>query len=414
MVGGSGKLSGTASLTLAGSGSLVVTNSGINDFSGAVTLAPRHDSQVGNGGTSGSLGSGPITNLSAVVFNKSDTNSVNNSFFETGVVTNKGGGVLILGGDNSLADMNLDVPTNTTLRAASGTALGRNVGTTLIEKGGTLDINGQNLGPKSVTVSGAGVNTNGAIINSGAAQISALQSVILQDNTTFGGSARWDIRAGTVASLDTGGQPFNITKVGTNQVSLVSITNVDAALGNIEILQGTFSLQNNMGQLGDSTETMTVRTNATLDLFNLNLFPLNKIIAIQNLATITNESGTSVISGPVSLTGKATFGVAATSLIISNNNALTGTSVTNIVKQGAGSLILIGNSLPGATLHLAAGTLDLSQASTTSLTLGSGQTIKGNGVLIGSLIANAGSTVSPGASIGTLTIKGDVSSPAPI
>jgi autotransporter-associated beta strand protein len=409
--GGSGKLSGTAGLTVAGNNSLIVTNSGSNDFTGAITVGSGGGMLlVGNGGTAGSLGSGPITNVSAIVFNKSNTNAVNNNFFDIGVVTNKGGGVLILGGDNSLADMNLDVATNTTLRAASGTALGRNVGTTLIEKGGTLDVNGQNLGPKSVTVSGVGVGTNGAIINSGAAQISALQSVILQDNTTFGGSGRWDIRAGTVSSLDTGGQPFNITKVGTNQVSLVSITNIDAALGDIDIQQGTFSVQNNTGQLGDSTKTMTVRTNATLHLFALNLFPLNKIIAMQNLATITNESGTSVISGPLSINGKATFGVAGTSLIISNINAFTGTAVTNIVKLGNGSLILNGNSLPAATLlDLAAGTLDLSQASTTSLTLGSGQIIKGNGVLIGSLTANAGSTVSPGASVGTLTVKGDIS-----
>src|SRR5580765_4531954 len=171
--------------------------------------------------------------------------------------------------------MNIDVGPNTTLRTASATALGRNVGTTLIENNGTLDVNGQNLGPKSVTVSGNGVGDKGVIINSGAAQISALQSVILQGNVTFGGSARWDIRAGTVSSLDTGGQPFNITKVGTNQVSLVSITNVDAALGDIDIQQGTFSVQNNTGQLGDPSKTITVRTNATLDLFALNLFPLN-------------------------------------------------------------------------------------------------------------------------------------------
>jgi fibronectin-binding autotransporter adhesin len=408
--GGSGKLSGTAPLTLGGSGSLIITNSGSNDFTGVITVgATGTILQVGNGGTAGSLGSGPVTNLSAVVFNKSNTNTVNNNFFETGVVTNKGGGVLILGGDNSLADMNLDVATNTTLRAASATALGRNVGTTLIEKGGTLDVNGQNLGPKSVTVSGVGVGTNGAIINSGAAQISALQSIVLQDSTTFGGSGRWDLRAGTVSSLDTGNQPFNITKVGANQVSLVSITNIDPFLGDIDIQQGTFSVQNNTGQLGDPAKTITVRTNATLHLFALNLFPLNKIIAMLNLATVTNESGTSVIGGPVSLNGKATFGVAGTSLIISNINAFTGTTVTNIVKQGTGTLALVGNSLPAATLlDVAAGTLDLSQASTTSLTLGSGQTIKGNGVLLGSLTANAGSTVSPGASVGTLTVKGDI------
>jgi autotransporter-associated beta strand protein len=409
--GGSGKLSGTTSLTLGGSSSLILTNAGSNDFTGVITVNNTGAIlQIGNGGAGGSLGTGPITNQSAVVFNKSNTNTVNNNFSDVGVVTNKGGGLLILGGDNSLADMNIDVATNTTLRAASGTALGRNVGTTLIEKGGSLDINGQNLGAKSVTVSGVGVGTNGAIVNSGAAQISALQAVILQDNTTFGGSGRWDIRAGTASSLDTGGQPFNITKVGTNQVSLVSITNIDATLGDIDIQQGTFAFANNTGQVGDPAKTITVHSNATLNLFNLNLVPLNKIIAMQNLATITNESGTSVISGPVSLTGKATFGVAGTSLAISNINALTGTSVTNIVKQGAGSLILIGNSLPAATLlDLAAGTLDLSQASTPSLTIGNGQTIKGNGVLIGSLTANAGSTVSPGASVGILTVKGDIS-----
>src|SRR5204862_7314963 len=113
----------------------------------------------------------------------------------------------------------------------------------------------------------------------------ARHSVIRQSNSVFRGSARCAIRAGTVSRLDTTGQPFNIAKVGTNQVSLVSITNVDAALGDIDIQQGTFSVQNNTGQLGDPSKTLTVRTNATLDLFALNLFPLNKIIALQNLAT---------------------------------------------------------------------------------------------------------------------------------
>jgi hypothetical protein len=254
------------------------------------------------------------------------------------------------------------------------------------------------------------VGNNGAIVNSGAAQISALQSVILQTNVTFGGNARWDIRAGTVASLDTGGQPFSITKTGSNQVSLVSVTNIDAALADVDIQQGTFSLQNFTGQLGDPARTITVRSNANLDFFALNQFPLSKVISVLNSGFITNESGTSVISGPITLTGKATFGAAASSsLILSNNNGLTGTSVTNLVKAGAGSLVLIGNSLPATTLlDLAGGTLDLSQASSSTLTLGAGQTIKGNGTLIGPLVANAGSTVSPGASVGVLTVQGNI------
>src|SRR5262249_11998226 len=160
------------------------------------------------GGTNGSLGTGLITNFAAIVFNKTGTNTINNNFYETGVVTNQGGGVFVFGGDNSLADMNFAVETNTTLRAASAAALARLVGTTLIENGGTLDVNGLNLGAKSVTVSGAGVGGNGSIVNSGAAQISALQSIILLTNTTFGGINRWDLRAGTVSSLDTGSNPY--------------------------------------------------------------------------------------------------------------------------------------------------------------------------------------------------------------
>jgi autotransporter-associated beta strand protein len=407
--GGAGKLSGASALTMNGGGSLVITNAGSNDFTGAINVNGSALLQVGNGGASGTLGIGPVSNNNVVVFNRSGTVTANNNFFQNGSLTNMGGGVLILGGDNSLADMNITVMTNTTLRPNSATALGRNFGTTLIQNGGTLDVNGQNLGAKSVTASGVGVGTNGAIINNGAAQISALQYLVLETNITFGGSNRWDLRAGTASSLLTGGQPFNITKTGTNQVSLVSITNIDSALADIDIQQGTFSLQSFTGQLGDPTRTVTVRTNASLHLFALNLFPLDKIITVQNLGTITNESGASVIFGSVSLAGKATFGIAGTSLTITNNNFFAGVSVTNIVKNGGGSLILISNSLPACTLlDLATGTLDLSQASTTSVTIGAGQTIKGNGALLGSLTVNPAGTVSPGASVGILTVKGNV------
>src|SRR5262249_12583978 len=150
-------------------------------------------------------------------------------------------------------------------------------------------------------------------------QTVALQSIILTGDTRFGGVARWDLRAGSVSSLMTGGNSYSITKVGTNQVSLVSITNVDGSLADIDIQQGTFAVENNTGQLGDPNRTITVRSNAALDLFALSLNPLNKILVVTNVGTIMNESGTSVIIGSVSIMGKATFNV-TNSLIISNIN----------------------------------------------------------------------------------------------
>jgi len=262
-----------------------------------------------------------------------------------------------------------------------------------------------------VTVSGNGVGGNGAIINTGIAQNSALQSIILAGDTRWGGTNRWDLRAGTASSLSTSGNAYSITKVGTNQISLVSITNVDAALADIDIQSGTLAVQNFTGQLGDPNRTIYVRSNATLSLFNLNVNPLNKIINLTNTATLTNESGTSVIIGPVAILGKVTFGV-TNSLTITNIDSFTNSGiVTNITKTGTGILTLISNTLPSSTLiDITAGTIDINQQSTSStLTLGSGQVIRGNGNLAGSLQANAGSTVAPGeTTIGTLTVSNGV------
>lgn len=405
--GGTGKLTGVGGVLANGSASLVITNSGSNDFTGGLTIGQGGGYVViGNGGANGSPGNGPITNFTAIAFNKSGTNSVNNNFYGTGTVTNLAG-VLLLNGENSGADMVLDI-VNSTLRPGSLTALGKITGTATIESGATLDVNGQNMGAKPVTVSGIGVGGNGAIINSGVAQNSALQSITLLGDTRFGGTNRWDLRAGSVSTLN---GAFSITKVGPNQVSLVSITNVDAGLGDIDIQQGTFAVQNNTGQLGDPNRTIFIRTGATLDLFNLNLNPLNKIINVTNTGVITNESGTSIIIGPVSIVGKVTFGI-TNSLIITNIDSFTNSGVvTNITKTGNGVLTLISNTLPSSTVvDIVGGTIDINQQSTGStLALGAGQTLRGNGNLAGTLQVNAGGTVAPGeATVGTLTVSNSV------
>jgi fibronectin-binding autotransporter adhesin len=411
--GGAGKITGVGGVTVGGGGSLFLTNSGINDFSGGLTVGNGGGFLVvGSGGTNGTIGIGPVTNMSAITFNRSATNTVNNNFHGSGAVTNIAG-ILVLGGDNSDADMNLDITNNSTLRPASATALGRNAvnATTTIESGSTLDVNGQNNGPKTVTVSGNGVGNSGAIINSGIAQNSALQSITLGGDTRFGGANRWDLRAGTASSLNTGGNAYSITKVGANQVSLVSITNVDSALADIDIQAGTFSVQNNTGQLGDPNRTIYVRSGATLSLFNVNLNPMNKIINVTNTGVITNESGSSIIIGPVGIQGKATFGV-TNFLTITNIDSFTNSAaVTNITKTGNGILTLISNTLPSSTLiDIVQGTIDINQQSIGStLTLGNGQTLRGNGNLAGTLQANAGSTVAPGETTnGILTVSNSI------
>ncbi len=96
----------------------------------------------------------------------------------------------------------------------------------------------------------------GAIINSGAQQTNALTNVTLTGDATFGGTGRWDIR-GTGAKLSTGSNAFNLTKIGTNQVSFVGAT-IDPALANININQGVLAFQTSTSSMGDPTKTVTI------------------------------------------------------------------------------------------------------------------------------------------------------------
>src|SRR5262249_40950510 len=145
----------------------------------------------------------------------------------------------------------VQVNNNTSLGAAGP---GNNV---VITNGGTLDFGGNttannlNLQAATIKVSGSGVTNGGAIINTaGVSQQNAVTNVTLLGDTTFGGignwndannSGRWDIR-GATSQLSTGGNPFKITKVGSNQVSLVNVT-VDPALGDIDVQGGRFSYE---------------------------------------------------------------------------------------------------------------------------------------------------------------------------
>ena len=73
------------------------------------------------------------------------------------------------------------------------------------------------------------------------------------------------------------------------EATIVGVTIIEPALGDIDIKEGTFGIQTTTTQVGNSARTITVYSNAVLNLFRLTNSPLNKIIVLSK-ATEQNFS----------------------------------------------------------------------------------------------------------------------------
>ena len=93
---------------------------------------------VGEGGTTGSLGSGSIENDSILRWNRSDTVSLNNAISGTGSLSKIGSGTLALNGVNLYRGGTI----LSAGRLVAGSASAFGLGGIYLE-GGTLDLNGK-------------------------------------------------------------------------------------------------------------------------------------------------------------------------------------------------------------------------------------------------------------------------------
>jgi fibronectin-binding autotransporter adhesin len=93
-----GDSSAATTLTKNGLGTWILL--GTNTYTGVTTI---HNGvlQIGNGGGSGTIGSGAIVNNASLDFNTTGTNTVNGAISGSGSVTNDGTGTLILANNNS-------------------------------------------------------------------------------------------------------------------------------------------------------------------------------------------------------------------------------------------------------------------------------------------------------------------------
>jgi fibronectin-binding autotransporter adhesin len=412
---GTSQISGSGALTKDGSGSLLLNNSGVNDFTGGVVINAG-TVRIGNNDTAGNLpATGNVANNSALIFARADDVTVPNVISGAGSISQTTASALTLSGANPAFTGPVTVSQGT-LRTGNGAALGTADGATTIASGATLDVSGQILNVEPIIVSGIGVNGFGAIVNTGAGQINALRNVTLTGHTTFGGDNRWDIRlGGGIGQLSTGGNAYNITKSGASQVSLVNLA-VDPALGDIDIQSGRFAFEGTSTSLGNPAATLTIRVGSIFSLFNATN-QLNKVIVAEEGSTIHNDSGVNTIVGPITLSSAGGFHTfqSDSGTTLNLQSTLTGGGL--IYKTaGTGLLNITGNS-PGFAggIYIGDGTVTLSGSLNNGLgvTLAVGRfnvsgTLLGAGVtsFAGSTLAGSGS-ISGAVDVGGAIIPGD-------
>src|SRR6185503_7022820 len=125
---GVGKISGPAGLTKQGAGTLIVNNTGTNDYFGR-TIIEAGTVQIGNNSAQGNL-SGSISNNGALVYNRTDNLTVANSISGPGSLAHAGSGILTVAGDNTFSGPGS--VSQSTLRAGSSSAFGDGTGATTV------------------------------------------------------------------------------------------------------------------------------------------------------------------------------------------------------------------------------------------------------------------------------------------
>jgi autotransporter-associated beta strand protein len=410
-IGGSGTLTNVNSVTKNGTAAATFSNSGVNLFNtltvnagtlnlaaadtvgaatvnsgGALTvlgaatftsLTSGGTVTIGDGATSGSGSiSGSVTNNGTVVFNRPDDFAATTVISGTGTVIKNGNGVATLSGNSTYTGPTfINAGTaHPTLSTAFGSATAG--GTVTIANGAVLDLgnvgtNTLNFGPRVFAVSGNGTGS-GAIVNNSTtvtwAQQNALQKVQLLGDTTFGGTARFDVRANqaggvNTASLDLGGH--TLTKVGNMQFSIVG---ADVSDGNIVVNNGTLSVETTTKLQGTSSVNFA-GDNTALQFFG-NTDPslvTRPFVFNGNTGTINQAAGgTAVLIGSDMVLNKSVTIQVGTGTLgnLTLNGNLSGAG--GITKSGVNTLTLAGasNSYTGGTTLAAAGTGTLLTAGT--------------------------------------------------
>ncbi len=360
----SSAISGTGTVNQIGTGTVMLT--GTNTYSGVTTISSG-TLQIGNYGTTGTLGSGAVINNAALSFTRKDNTTVANAISGTGTVKQLGSGVTILTGNNTYT------------------------GATVIN-GGTLQVgNGGTTGTLG----------SGAVNMANYSKLAFNRSDTITVANTIGGIGITVYQNGTGTLFLTGANTYSSI---TNYSSVTYLNSGTLKLGNQNALQyselslsgGTLVFDSSVAGKAFNTGGLSGSGNIVLE--NNAATPAAVALSVANIYNSTTYYG-GILSGAGSL-NKTDQGT----LWLSGANTYTGgTSVSN------GTLVI------GAGGELGTGAVNISSTGTLSFRDSNAHTIadtiSGTGVVsqngTGALTLTAANTCATNLSSGTVFINGN-------
>ena len=379
----SGVISGaTGSLTKAGTGRLTLT--GTNTYTGTTTIS-EGTLQVGNGGTTGSLGTGNIVNNAALVFDRSDDITLGNAISGSGTLTQAGAGRLTLTGTHTHTG-------GTTiaagvLRVAATGALGS--GTVTVTSGTVLELATDGTFANAMTVAGNG-NGNGAIELIAPGSNASLNGVI-----TLAGDSTINAGAGTLnvgGTITGAGHALSFGGAGTTIVTGAITTDA----GSVTNTAGDLSLQGTNSYTGDTAlqggRLLIAGGNAISDMGAVILNAGRLVVEDSETVGAISGAGDVTIHEGQALTAGGNNATTTLSGVISGAGGLT--------KQGSGKLTLTATHTYTGATTVEAGQLDVTGAIASALV-----TINGGSLRVAGTSLSDTATVTL-AGTGTLSLTG--------
>jgi fibronectin-binding autotransporter adhesin len=369
--GGTGKISSATGITKTGSGTLIIANTGGNNYTGATTI---------NAGAIQTSAANVLSKNSAVAIADVAGATLDLNGTSQSIAGLSGGGAT--GGEVKFGAT--AGTTLTVIQATNTTYAGAISGTGAIFKDGA----------GSLTLTGASTYTGATTIFDGVVRIT--------NNDALGTAAGNTVIPGDITTTET--SPLVASRLElTGDITVPE----PLSLGGRGIIDVHGNLAPHVVNVGGNN------TLAGTITFTAEAIPSAPTIVYGADYTLQSDAGKLTVAG--NITNPVTGAVRTLNLLGAASGEVSGIisngaapSTLALAKDGSGTWTLSGaNTYRGAT-DVKGGTLLVNSATGTGLTtVYAGATLGGTGAVAGDLMVNPGGTVAPGASVGTLAVAGN-------